>query len=64
MSKPLITITMSVDSDGNITEDTQCHDNPWAETFRGMKLLSARFSELMERRRECPFNPKYGAERG
>ena len=62
MIKPLITMTISVDRDGNIEEDTQCHDNPWRDSFRGMCMIRDRMNELVERKRECPFNPKYGVE--
>lgn len=63
-SDRLVTITISVDREGNIFEDTQCHGNSWADVYRGKLLVKARLEELVARRRECPFNPKYGSGLG
>jgi hypothetical protein len=63
MKDPLITMTISVDAEGNVEEDSQCHGRPWSESYKGMVMIRDRMEELVARRRECPFNPKYGAER-
>lgn len=60
MTRALVTITISVDEDGNISEDTQCHGNDWADVYRGKILVLRRMRELVARRRECPFNPRFG----
>jgi len=61
MSKRLVTITMSVDEDGNIYDDTQTHGNSFAEVYRGFRCIREELDRQIAGRRQCPFNPKYGA---
>lgn len=55
---PLVTISISIDRNGDVYEDTQCHDNPWGDVYRGKVAALARMKFLVEENRQCPFHPK------
>lgn len=55
---PLVTISISIDRNGDVYEDTQCHDNNWADVYRGKVAALERMKFLVAERRECPFNPR------
>lgn len=61
MAKRLVTMTLSVDEDGNIYDDTQTHGNSFSEVYRGFLLLRDEIDRQIADRRKCPFNPKYGS---
>jgi hypothetical protein len=54
---PLVTISISIDRNGSVYEDTQCHGNTWAEVYRGKTLALKRMRFLVEENRQCPFHP-------
>ncbi len=54
----LVTITIAIERDGSVHQDTQCHGNRWADVYRGMHGVKAEVERLIADRRECPFNPK------
>jgi hypothetical protein len=53
----LVTITIGIDRNGDVHEDTQCHGNSWADVYKGIHEVKARINELIDNRRECPFIP-------
>lgn len=57
---PLVTITISIDRDGSVFDDTQTHGNSFAEVYRGMVAIRAEIDRQIAERRACPFNPKFG----
>lgn len=56
----LVTITMSVDADGNIYDDTQTHGNTFAQVYRGFIAIQEEIARQVAERKFCPYNPKYG----
>jgi hypothetical protein len=57
---PLLTITISIDRDGNVYDDTQTHGNSFADVYRGFVAVRGEIDRQIAERRKCPFNPKYG----
>lgn len=60
-SDPLVTYTISIARNGDVTNDVQSHGNTFAEVYRGFVAIKAEVDRQIEERRECPFNPKYGS---
>lgn len=60
--EPLVTITLRVDRNGDIHEDTQTHGNPWSDVYRGFIAIRAEIDRQIGARRQCPFNPRYGSD--
>lgn len=60
MSKPIVTFTVSVDREGNITSRTQTHDSTFADAYRGFHLIKDEVQRQIDERRNCPFNPING----
>lgn len=59
--KTLITMTMSVDEDGNsfhIRDSTQTHGNNWNDVLRGMIMLRDELDRQIKSGGKCPFNPQ------
>lgn len=56
-AKRLLTITLSVDEDGNVYDDTQTHGNTFAEVYKGFTLVREEIQRQIDDRRKCPFNP-------
>ena len=57
---PLVTITLSIDRNGDVYDDTQTHGNSFADVYRGFIAIKAEVDRQIGERRNCPFNPKYG----
>jgi hypothetical protein len=62
MTDPVVTYTISIDRDGNITNDTQCHGSSFADVYRAFRAIKAEIDRQIDQRRECPFNPRHGGE--
>ena len=60
MTEPLVTFTISISRNGDVTNDTQTHGNTFAEVYRGFQLIKTEVERQIAERRNCPFNPKYG----
>jgi hypothetical protein len=54
----LITMTIAIDRDGNVYQDTETHNNPWSEVYRGTKCIQKEIERLIEEQRRCPIHPK------
>ncbi len=59
---PLLTITISIDRNGDVFDDTQTHDNSFADVYRGFIAVRNEINRQISERRVCPFNPKYGGD--
>jgi hypothetical protein len=57
MSEIVVEYTIKVDRDGNITDDTQCFGNSFAEVYRAFHAIKAEVDRQISKRRDCPFNP-------
>jgi hypothetical protein len=55
---PLVTISISIDRDGSVYEDTRCHGNSWADVYRGKTLALKRMQFLVGQNKQCPFHPR------
>lgn len=62
MTQPIITYTIEVDADGNITNDTQCHGSSFAQVYRAFHVIRQEVDRQIVQRRECPFNPMHGVD--
>lgn len=56
-SNLLITLTISIDRDGNVRHDTQTHGNTFAEAYRGFVGIKGEIDRQINERRNCPYNP-------
>lgn len=54
----LITMTLAIDRHGNVYQDTQTHNNTFAEVYRGTMCIKAELERLVQAQRQCPFHPK------
>ena len=54
---PLVTMTISVARNGDITQSTLCHGNSFADVYRGITQIVKHLVKDIEDRRRCPFNP-------
>lgn len=59
-SSLLVTLTISVDRDGNTTSDLQTHDNSFSEVARGLIAIKAEIERVMNNSKLCPFHPSKG----
>lgn len=62
MSEPLVTFTVRIDRNGDVTNDTQTHGNSFAEVYRGFHAIRDEVDRQINERRNCPFNPRHGEE--
>lgn len=65
--KRLVTLTMSIDIDGDdyhIRDSLQTHGNSFAEVYRGMCMIRDEVQRQINERKKCPFNPKNVREHG
>lgn len=59
---PIVTYTISIARNGDVTNDVQHYGNSFAEVYRGFVAIKAEVDRQIAKRRVCPFNPKYGNE--
>jgi hypothetical protein len=58
--EPLVEYHITIARNGDVTNDTLCHGNSFAEVYRGMHLVRDEVDRIIRDRRACPFNPKTG----
>lgn len=61
-TKPVVTFTISIDQQGNVTNDTQTHGSSFAEVYRAFHAIKVEVDRQIAERRACPFNPRHGVE--
>lgn len=59
---PLVTVMFSIGRNGDVVNDTQTHDNSFADVYRGLVAVRAEVDRQINERRNCPYNPAYGKE--
>lgn len=57
---PIITYTISIARNGDVTNDTQCYNSTFAETYRAFYAIRDEVNRQIDERRNCPYNPKQG----
>lgn len=53
----LVTMLISVNSDGSLTSDVQTHDNSYADVARGLGAIKAEIERVFAERKQCPYYP-------
>lgn len=61
---PVVTYTISIDREGNVTNDTQTHGSTFAEVYKAFQSIKAEVDRQIAERRNCPFNPAYPRDFG
>lgn len=57
----IVTYTIGIDEDGNVHNDTQPYDSTFGEVYAAFIAIREEVDRQIRDRRDCPFNPKYGA---
>lgn len=57
---PIVTYTITIARNGDITNDTQTHGNSFSEVYKAFIAIQSEVTRQIDERRRCPFNPKYG----
>jgi hypothetical protein len=58
--RTIVTFTISIDVDGNVTNDVQPFDSTFAEVYKAFHCIKAEVQRQIAERRNCPFNPLHG----
>jgi len=60
--RPLVTLSITIDHNGDVFDDTQTYGNSYADVYHGIVAVKAEVERQINERRNCPFNPKYGRD--
>ncbi len=58
---PILTVTIAIDRNGNVYEDTQTHGSKWADVYRAFHAIKAEIERQIAERKNCPFIPTKSA---
>lgn len=58
---PVVTFTVSIARNGDVTNDTQTYGSTFAEVYRAFHAIKAEIERQIAERRACPYNPAHGA---